>query len=287
MKRGLVIFALLALGLCSLLLWGPRLFSDEPYHKGRSLRSWIRQCASAQPGDKRGEEARKALRAIGTNAVPYLVKQLDQDLRPWQQAWNRLIPLGAHSRWGFFHPSDAASYALGELGPDAVAAVPRLIEKLATPWGGGSPHPQARALLEIGPPAVPYLVAALKHTNWSCRFEALWVIQSLDATNSAPLIPHVVSLFRDPDEYVRERAARRLTWMSGDPWFMTMSLLPNLDDPDPEVRRLTFSVLHELGPKAQAAVPKLTALTRSSDRGLAEEARRALQAITAKTSAPH
>ena len=85
-----------------------------------------------------------------------------------------------------------AVQALGRMGARAAPAVPALIKALpdrgkvpkkvgttrATAWTNVGSE-AAHALTQIGPPAVPHLIEALKDENWLIQGRALWSLRRI------------------------------------------------------------------------------------------------------------
>ena len=110
----------------------------EPFYQHTPLSSLLELLNETQLNpNKRDsyEEAREAIREIGPQAVPFLMKEFEGD----EVAWRRAC---------------AGFTALGELGESAVPDLFQLVEKLP----GYAPG----ALASIGGPAVPYLQECLK-----------------------------------------------------------------------------------------------------------------------------
>jgi hypothetical protein len=158
-RRKKWIAAILAVGViagCLMLFSGPR----EPRHEGRSLSYWARR--SHQP------EAQRALTAMGTNALPFLIEWLDEEptqFDAWLRRAGQRLPNSLQpDPWPFGSRRDNAAHALGLLGTNAIPAIPELIRTFGWNWtgGGGSSPPGLYALADIGPAAIPALLQALE-----------------------------------------------------------------------------------------------------------------------------
>src|SRR5882762_8265634 len=53
--------------------------SAEPTYQNKSLSKWLEVYTEAKPDSPEERQAREAVRAIGTNAVPYLIKMVAKD----------------------------------------------------------------------------------------------------------------------------------------------------------------------------------------------------------------
>src|SRR5271165_4964166 len=80
-RRAVAIILAIAL-LCGLMRF---LQSREPSYQGQSLRYWLEQYEyrfGQNPADPARREAEDAIRHIGTNALPYLLKHLSRKIDP-------------------------------------------------------------------------------------------------------------------------------------------------------------------------------------------------------------
>jgi HEAT repeat protein len=114
-----------------------------------------------------------------------------------------------------------AAYMLGEMGKQAVPAIPYLIGILydgtTLKWAysrydpGGFPtspgKEAAKALVKIGKPAVEPLIAALKNENWAIRAGAVKVLDEIKDTRA---VEPLSALLKDENSSVREVAANTL-----------------------------------------------------------------------------
>jgi HEAT repeat protein len=192
------------------------------YH-GKSVKAWLLQL-STPPDQKARAEAEAALAALGTNAVPELVRLL----RTGDSRWRILI--WAHARRlprrvrglvlqrvnspnaYLIHP--AAARALGKLGPGAVAAEPDLVRALqdkvnGTYWEAGG------ALGQIGKPAVPDLTRALQDRDTLVRSAAAYGLGEAGLA-AAPAVPALIEMLKQGITNEYQIAAQSL-WKIGAP----------------------------------------------------------------------
>src|ERR1039458_1932968 len=137
----------------------------EPVWQGKELSQWLTECKSDNPRELT-ESAQKAIRAMGTNALPFLlalVANTDSSAKLKLRVWagkgsiiRRWIPTHYISRIG-------AAAGFEALGKEAAPAAPELIKLLNDEQ---TEYPAALALSAIGPPAVPLLEPMLRtHTS--------------------------------------------------------------------------------------------------------------------------
>ena len=122
--------ALVAVGLAMLLPW-----EREPEYKGRKLSEWIEVQSRRYPRDL--PERIEAVRHIGTNALPYLLKwiegaELPKTYTRLDSAAMKLMDRETARRWvryrqRKFYRAICAQWAFEILGTDAAAARPELI----------------------------------------------------------------------------------------------------------------------------------------------------------------
>ena len=114
------------------------------------------------------------------------------------------------------------------------------------------------ALAEIGDPALPSLLAALKHPEWLVRLHA---VEALGKSRSADAVePLLWALFNDPDQAIREDVVRALGQL-GDG--RAMDFLVTVMK-EPGLRPLAVEALGAIGDRR--AVPVLIAVLEGNDR---------------------
>lgn len=146
--------------------------------------------------------------------------------------------------------------------------------------GRGQRALYGRLITEIGAPAVPGLVAALKTTEWEGRLVVLNILARIGSGARAAL-PALVSLLDDPDSSVREAALEVIEMIGAPRGSAPVSLVGALGDPVGRVRAGACRAAAARGPQLDAAERK--ALTRLADADdfpfVREAAAKALQAV--------
>lgn len=245
-----------------------------------------------QDGNGPAKEALFALSAMGPQAVPTLVRALgNEDLR-WY-AVRSLGSMGADAKGAVPALSDllvsrdvsesdrrCVGEALGEIGPEGIAALLRHAESLM----GETRIAVAVGLAESKSPP-PNVLAALRKLlqdpDPDVREATLDASGKLRARGE-PLVPDLVAALRDPQAHLRMDAARALAKI-GEP--SVPALIATLGDRDPDVRRLGAIALKLIGPSAAEAVTALQSATHDDHAGVRFEAENALSAITESPSA--
>ncbi|MDB6110081.1 MAG: repeat-containing protein [Pedosphaera sp.] len=202
----------------------------EPAYQGKSLSAWLAEAyeRGTYISDLTDPEARMAIRAMGSNALPALLSMVgarDSGFRKALLQWSgkqslfklhlrtaddchTLAATGFQSLGPDAMPAvpalikllddpDAevrgyAAYCLGQIGPGAQAAVPELIKMLSGTNGSLDINTAAQALGEIGPaarPAVPLLSAALTNgSKWFRLATPRIALMKIQGESLSPLI---------------------------------------------------------------------------------------------------
>ena len=177
-----------------------------------------------------------------------------------------------------------AGYAPGQLGKNARAVVPDIIQLL------GDKHAEIRdaavmALGRIGPAAssaLPRIIDLFKDKDYGVRSRAVTVVGKF-GLDVAPIVPRLVTLMKDNDEDVRRRAGGALGRIG--PSFASLSV-PALTGADGRRKRCSlFSIrsLGEIGFPAASSVPNLTLVLEDKNTGLRDAAVVALSQIAMET----
>lgn len=185
----------------------------EPVYEGKPLSEWLlRFPPSARALNSDFTEGRiLAIRSIGTNAVPWLLKWV----RFQPQTWRTNLAAGAArlprsiasaSIYDWIYEGDArtrsqqASYTFGALGADAKMAYPELRAIATNSQGGFATEAAVEALVYCGVDAVPSILTMAANTN----FAATRTIRRAEFFNN--FSRRLTAYLNDSDPLVRQGA---------------------------------------------------------------------------------
>jgi hypothetical protein len=281
--------ALCAAGICGaiwILPW--HLNPVEPVWQGKKLSQWLTECDSDNPRDL-SESARTAIRTMGTNALPYLLRRIgtrDSKAKMQLRAWagkgsiiRRLTPTHYNFRI-------SAAAGIEALGKEAAPAVPELIELLHDEQ---TFYPASLGLSAIGAPAVPLLLQALTNRSAWTRMgpeEALdftvgiaQAVSFVQASDQA--IPDLLPCLDDPEPRVRQAVASALGAIMKQPDRVVPKLMERLGDTNSSVRAAAAQAIGMFGGQARMAVPKLMDLQNDASADVRQQAATALRRVKA------
>ena len=282
-------FAAGGLALASLAIYF--LFPGEPLYHGKRLNAWV---ADLHPrvGEARQLEAELALRAIGTNAVPYLLELLQhreprllRELRGFSQRTKTFLRMDSNLQlpWVAAVERDLQlSAAFAALGPAAGPAFPALTNLLLRPE---TTSVSASALARIGPEAFGPLTHALESPLAEVRAAAAGALGTMPG-DLATIIPALQKALTDSDKFVRINAVISFGLIAETkPEAVLDDLIRGLRDSSPSVKIFAADFLARLGGDARCAVPELVNMAEGLDRLASGKAVSALKQIDPETAA--
>jgi HEAT repeat protein len=187
---------------------------QEPVYQGKGLSFWLESGYEAASWGRQGEcqLAEQAIRHMGTNALPILIKRL----RAHETPLKRLLMTWANKQKRVrlhFKSADQRRYeavrGYEALGPLASAQVMGLCDILANNPSPNIRYSAANALGFIGPAAklaAPILLRATRDKDDFVRASALWALGRI-LPDAQLTVPAVVALLDDPFDDVKQNAA--------------------------------------------------------------------------------
>jgi hypothetical protein len=178
----------------------------EPVYNGRPLSAWLKDFDLSVPGELTlSRSAQEAVRALGTNALPWLTRELI-----YMESQATYLRNYSGNKPTSYDRNDAALRAFLVLGPAAAPAVTNIarIFRVLDDYNNGR-NCAIDALAAIGPEGVPVLLTGLKHPASETRRRCAAALAAIQppATKVAAAL---VALLNDPDPVVRRDAARAL-----------------------------------------------------------------------------
>jgi HEAT repeat protein len=173
---------------------------QEPSYNGRLLSQWLGDLQLSQPGATATEGA---VRAMGTNAIPALLKWISYERPLSQQSEDgpaTAVPI-AVERDRPLSPAERAvrsQYAFEFLGAVARPAIPELTRLARTSSAPERAERCAASLAFIGPEAIPSLLSLATNAPPCTRYHAIGVLESFYRDRAvASLVPVLISCLGD------------------------------------------------------------------------------------------
>jgi HEAT repeat protein len=272
-----ILLATLAVATAASLLWQV-LGAHEAVYRGKTLSSWLDQYYARLQGGKSlptqdeilWDDTAVAIRQIGTNGVPYLLKLLATEDSGAKRAILNHFPfsrtvlerLGLEKRfirWASRSVVDPMKASLGfrVLGPSARNAIPELVRIMRTSRNHNGRRAAAYSLGFVGPTArqaIPPLLENLKDPDNSVRDASVRAVFDL-------AFDHGTGLFRP--EWSR---------------VMVPLLAQLLTDPKTDALRV-IQLLSGIGPDAKAALPAIRQFVSDPNPRIASAAKTACERI--------
>jgi hypothetical protein len=256
--------------------------ADEPTYQGRTVSSWLQDFSYGRHFDyeasriatEKHEAAERAIRSLGTNALPVLTDRL------------RVSSASQNSE------QDVRTYlAFSALGAEARSAIPVLLDLMTPAYdaaqrsrlgydpGDIKPIYVALSLHAIGRDAVAPLINALSAEDKRIRFGAAMALESFRGFGD-DVVPALIKALKDQDHNVRWRAARSLGSLQQLPDITVPALVESLaKDSDENVRCYVIFALKKFGLQASASIAELTKATSDPNAVIRSYAIDALKAI--------
>jgi len=265
---------------------------QEPEFNGKPLSHWVGVYGDLGPisgTDDEKAKAAEAIRAIGTNAIPFLWTWMDYEpgLLDRMVAENRdQFPEWLNSMTQFFFNEDAELFSLnaydafGALGPVAEPAIPELQSYLAGP----DTYRASVAftwLMRIGPKTVPIAIDVISNpgTNMDLYSTQLYSLRYL-GTNIAAVVPFVLKNLEHTNTAIATNTVHGLYFLNYRDAAIASALARALSDPRVEVRRTSVEVLWRYGDTARIALPALTNALMDADSDVRDYAGFAIWSLT-------
>jgi hypothetical protein len=263
---------------------------SEPVFEGRSLSQWLKRLNSQGPEKQHAEVA---IRHIGTNALPYLLRWIRYEQPRWRIGLFIILHrLGGNvlPAWMLIDPGGArmngAIDAWQVLGPEAKGAVEELSRLMQNPKEQTAARRAALVLPNLGPDALPSVLGAL--TNHQIVGRNLLALSTHRlAPDARPAVPLLVQCLKDNDWEVAFGAEYSLGKLRMEPDLAVPALTEALRHSHPSVRVGAAYALMHFGNEARPALSALLALLNDSDGAVRVAAADAIRAIDPEAMEPY
>jgi len=273
-RRKILIGAMLSVVIGLLLCWprGPQ----DPKYQGKRLSQWIKE--AIPDGRKNCEPACKAIRSIGSNAVPYFLSEFIRPESKSKAAFNRWASTHRSINFRFTDHQDryvTAAYGLALLAHETIPVLPTLADYLGDGLRG---RHAAFAMAKAGDSALPHFLKAICSTNHDSAYNAsLGLIELKDGTAA---VPTLIESLKHTNEFTRRNAVWILGAIHSQSELIAPALISLISGSDPELRLTAIRVLPLNDPhRGKPAIPKLLQLMTSTNQEIAFAASNAVRRI--------
>jgi hypothetical protein len=261
--------------------------SQQPVYDGKPVSEWISDLSYQKPKALR-VQAQQSLRQIGTNAIPFLLEEMDDLGIMWRGGVTNFYNTpGAEERYANLH------LAFQVLGPIAKPAVPLLISALNSDSGSNYTGEVASfALTQIDPQIAAVALNQALTSNVALTRLVVALNLRYIGTNADIAVPNLIlclkerSPDKDPSLSIRMPAFGDLIQLVQDrPEQIVPVLINELKDDDFYIRCMAARAFGNLGKQApQAVIPILIEMsTNDPDKNVRAGATDALKKIQAST----
>jgi HEAT repeat protein len=266
--------------------------TPEPRYKGQSLSDWLHNYDHAHTQTQE-QEAKQAIREIGTNAVPFLLQYMRYAPRPWKRSITDAFAKLKDMRFvGRFIPysmtTDAASaraetaaYAFGVLGPVAAYAYPDIARLACTATEPKVAELATMVLIMRKADATNAIGFVLSNapppirTQMIGRIATQWDQQLLQAVRQA-----LIECVRAEDEQAAQVAVSTLLTLKHSQPEATLQLFVEcLTNSKPKVRAEAIICIATFQAAAKPAVPSVIPYLTDPDPTVRKEATNLLRMI--------
>ncbi len=271
-KWPLILGCVVAVFALALLLTGYR----EPSYQGRKLSQWMNAFYNSLGGDPETPEyleAAAAVRHMGTNALPHLLKWISSQpsrskTREKLAAWMHKLPERVIPQFGHdWICEDARRVRIGRatvafqiLGTNAAPALPQLFRLANDPTDEERAIQATRATYGMGPEVIPALLRTIQNTNslGRNRYAAMIGITG-HGTNALPAVPILIHYLDAPEPLICCGAAEMLGRLQLEPATCVPALIRFAAKTNAGAQASGVKALGQFGTNAQPAVPVLHA----------------------------
>jgi HEAT repeat protein len=233
-----------------------------------------------------------AFKAMGSNAVPFLIKVLetkssklgeiaDTARSKYSQQIPPIVEKSMPSAYRMQARREEAAYLIEQIGPEAEAAIPTLLKVFTDQTEDSRVSQGARsALMAMGEKAatlVPIYLSWLKNTNVDVQIEGAVFLGSV-GPKAKSAVPELLQAADSNDLQLRWSAAWALWRIDRHTNVALRVFSPGLECTN-DLRLSAFGRFREMGPAARPVAQKIAVALRDEDEQVREAAVRALKEI--------
>jgi hypothetical protein len=247
-RRGifLVVCLVVVAGILAAAAW-PR--EREPVYKGKWLTEWLIIYANPDTPPPQLQEAKEAVRHIGTNALPWLLTWAWPHPHPWKRKVSAILQkLPGSFRLTPDHRDDF---------------------RIGVAWVG---------FQMLGKDALPPLIGVLTNSASPDRPDAAFMLGAL-GSNALPAVPELVKSLESSNMLLVIVAANTLGQLALEPGMVVAALANCVTNSQPMIRQSVMRALGHFGQEGRPAIPALSAGLNDADSSVREAATNALLKI--------
>jgi HEAT repeat protein len=245
----IVFVILLAVFVGGVVLIVPRSWSEEPVYRGKPLGFWLAQ-------EDAGVEI-DAVRAVGTNAIPFLLKRLRANDSSLKLGLIKLANKQRYIQFPYVPASELNKEGMDGfhfLGRSASNTVPELIRIFQANISPSSMTNTCRALAYIGPDAkaavFPLLVRA-QDADVDLRTDIYWTLGCIHEKPEV-VVPVLITALSDTNTWHRMMAASSLGCYKSAANSAIPALTVALEDQDQNVRNYAATAIARINSEPDA-----------------------------------
>jgi HEAT repeat protein len=279
-RRGTVVVVTISVLLVAALVFALRGSEQEPRFEGRTLSSWLLRRDPHLRTLTLDQE--QAIRTMGTNALPFLLKWMQYEYPAWRVRLERIVPRSA--RLGFLFTDERAERAmlseecLSMLGPDVAPAMPELV-KMLKQTNAVSPTRALQVVDSVGKVGIPVLLDVLTNRQSYPRVYYLEGAMGRLGPDGHFAVPPLLACLTNRNWGVVVVAARWLGRIRMDPEVTVPALASCLDAPEARVKCAALQALGQFRADAAGAIPFVARELNDPDNDVRAAAQNALRCI--------
>jgi hypothetical protein len=212
---------------------------QEPSYNGRLLSQWLGDLQLGQAGVG-VSPTEAAVRALGTNAIPTLLKWISYE-RPLSQQMSEAQATTTWRPSRKLSPAELAErsrYAFGMLNAAARPAIPELTRLARTSSDPERAYCCAASLASIGPETIPSLLSLATNSPPWTRYHAIgWLKRLARDPEAALVVPVLIHCLDDTNTYPPIDGAVEGVLLAIDPGVVIPALANALQSPSVRTRR--------------------------------------------------